>query len=132
MRVKYLTGEDILVIHARIIDRTGGGHGVCDVGLLASLAERPKSAFGGMEFHAGIFTKAAVYLESIACYHVFVDGNKRTAIAAVARFLFVNGYEFIAAGEMAEAFVLQVATRKVEPTDIAVWLKKNSRKITNS
>lgn len=131
MRVKYLTGEDILVIHARILDRTGGAHGVRDVGLLASFIERPKAAFGGTELYAGIFTKAAAYLESIACYHAFIDGNKRTAIAVAARFLYMNGHELIATNEAGEVFMLKVATKSVGLASVAAWLKENSRKFSN-
>ncbi|MBI3305432.1 type II toxin-antitoxin system death-on-curing family toxin [Candidatus Parcubacteria bacterium] len=80
--MNYLTGEEILAIHSEIIDQTGGLHGVRDAGLLASILERPKTAFGGKEMHRGLFKKAAVYMEGLARYHVFTDGNKRTAIAA--------------------------------------------------
>jgi len=34
--VKYLTAEEILVIHSELIDQTGGLHGVRDVGRLVS------------------------------------------------------------------------------------------------
>ena len=76
--MKYLTAEEILVIHSEIIDKTGGLHGTRDVGLLMSIVERPKSKFSGQELYKGIFKKVAVYLESLAQYHVFADGNKRT------------------------------------------------------
>lgn len=126
--MKYLTAEDILVIHALIIDETGGSHGVRDVGLLASLTERPKAKFGGKEQHKGVFNKAAVYLDSVACYHVFVDGNKRTAIAASARFLFLNGYELVATNKEVERFVLRAVMKQPEIKDIASWFKSHSER----
>ena len=126
--MKYLKGEDILIIHARIIDATGGLHGVRDVNLLASLVERPKSEFGGKEQFRGVFQKAAVYLESITQYHTFVDGNKRTAVASAARFLGLNGYELTATNKEVEKFVLRVVTDKLDIKTIASWFKKHSRK----
>lgn len=126
--MKYLTAEEILVIHALTIDGTGGSHGVRDVGLLASLTERPKAKFGGKEQYRGIFNKAAVYLDSLARYHVFVDGNKRAAIAASTRFLFLNGYELIATNKEVEKFVLKVIIEKLDIATIAKWFKANSRK----
>ena len=127
--MKYLSGEDLLVIHARIVDATGGLHGVRDINLLASLLERPKSQFGGKEQFKGVFRKAAVYLESLVQYHVFLDGNKRTAIASTARFLYLNGYDLTASNKEVEKFVLGVAVKKPDIADIADWLKKNAKKI---
>lgn len=117
-----------MIIHALIIDETGGSHGVRDVGLLASLTERPKAKFGGKEQYRGVFNKAAVYLDSLARYHVFIDGNKRTAIAASARFLFLNGYELIATNREVEKFVLKATIEKLDIATVAKWFKANSRK----
>jgi len=127
--VKYLTAEDILIIHARIIDATTGSHGIRDVGLLASLVERPKAKFGGKEQYKGIFNKSAVYLDSLTRYHVFVDGNKRTAITASARFLFLNGFELTATNKEVERFVLKATIDKLDIEIISKWFKVRSRKI---
>lgn len=126
--MQYLTAEDILILHARVVDETGGSHGVRDPGLLQSIAERPKTASGGKEMYSGIFVKAAVYLESIVRYHVFVDGNKRTALISMARFLYVNNYQLAATNEAIEKYILKVATEKPEIKEIAAWLKKHSKR----
>jgi death-on-curing protein len=126
--VRYLIATDILVIHAKIIDKTGGLHGVRDVGLLASLLERPKTSFGGQEMYADIFTKAAVYFESLARYHIFIDGNKRTAVMASARFLFLNGYELMATNKQVEKFVIDVVVEKHDLQTIAAWLESRSKR----
>ncbi len=125
---KYLVAQDILVIHALIVDEIGGTHGLRDLHLLQSLVERPKSSFGGKEMYATVFEKAAVYVESLARYHVFVDGNKRTSIAVAGRFLWMNGYELIASDQDVELFVLRVAQKQVVWEDIIEWFKKNSKK----
>ena len=127
--MKYLTAEEILIIHARIIDETGGSHGIREVGLLASLIERPKAKFGGQEQYKGIFKKAATYLDSLVRYHVFVDGNKRTAIAASARFLALNDYNLVATNKGMERFVLKATVEKFDPEEIARWLKTHSKKV---
>lgn len=127
--MKYLTGEEILVLHSEIIDETGGSHGVRDSGLLISVIKRPKATFGGKELYGDVFKKASVYLDSLANFHIFTDGNKRTAIAAAARFLFLNGYELIAANKEVEIFALKVVVEKLSLGKIAAWLKKHSRKI---
>ena len=127
--MRYLQTQDILVIHAMLIDKIGGAHGVRDIGLLISLTEKPKAQFGNEDLYIGVFKKAAVYLESLINYHVFIDGNKRTGITTSARFLFLNGFELASTDKKVENFVLKIATKKLKLEEIADWLKKHSRKI---
>ena len=128
--MQYLLAKDILVIHARIVDVTTGTQGIRDIGLLTSLTLKPQTILFGKEAYQGIFLKAAVYLESIATYHVFLDGNKRTAIAIAARFLYMNGYTLTASNKEVERFVLKVAVKKHSLAKIAQWFKKHSKKGT--
>ena len=127
--MKYLSVEEVLVIHYDLIEATGGSHGVREIGLLASATERPKMRFGGKELYPSVFDKAAVYFDSLARHHVFIDGNKRTAFAIAVRFLFINKYAFEVSNSEAEKFVLKAVIRKLDLSVIAKWLKKNSRKI---
>jgi len=122
----YLTAQEILVLHAFIVDEIGGMHGLRDAHLLQSLVERPKASFGGKEMYPTIHAKAAVYLESLARYHVFVDGNKRTSLATIARFLHINGYELTATDSQAEKFILKSAQGHVSLEEIARWIEEHS------
>ena len=116
------------MLHARIVAKTGGRQGIRDVHLLASLAERPKTSFGDKEMFETVYEKASVYLESLAKYHVFVDGNKRAALAASARFLFINDHKLTASNKEAEEFVLKVATERLKIKEIAKWFERHSKK----
>jgi death-on-curing protein len=128
--MRFLSAEDILVLHALVIDATGGSHGVREKGLLSSLAAKPTMRFGGKELYPNLFSKAAILVEAIANYHVFVDGNKRTALVAVGRFLFLNGYELSASQIEAEETILAIATKNKDVAELEKWLKNNSRKIS--
>ncbi|HEX8947028.1 MAG TPA: type II toxin-antitoxin system death-on-curing family toxin [Candidatus Paceibacterota bacterium] len=125
---RYLSAEVILVMHSEVIDATGGSHGVRDAHLLAAIADKPRAAFGGKDLYRGVFKKAAVYLESIVNYHVFVDGNKRTGITACARFLFINGYDLAATNREVEMFVLSIVKKGSDDASIAAWLKTHTKK----
>lgn len=127
--MRYLSAEEILVLHALVVDETGGSHGVRDAHLLASIAHKPQARFDGKELYGDIFHKAAVLLEAIANYHVFLDGNKRTAFIVASRFLYLNRYEFTANKKEAEKVVLAVATKHFKLEELSQWLKKHSRKI---
>lgn len=126
--MKYLSAQEVLVLHARIIDKTGGTGGVRDVGLLESACMRPQATFGGKQLHQAMFTKVAALLHSLARNHPFLDGNKRTAIVAASRMLHVNGYELTADNRDVVAFMLGVAQGQKGIQEIAEWLKANSKK----
>ncbi len=123
---RYLTADEILAIHSLVVEATGGSHGLRDVGLLASIVMRPQAGFGGKDLHKDVFVKAAVFAEAITNYHVFIDGNKRTAFVATARFLAINGHHITASNAEVEETMLAVAKKSMNERGLALWLKKNS------
>lgn len=129
LTMRYLPAEEILVMHARIVDATGGVHGVRDTGRILSAVERPKMQFAGKEFYPTVFDKAAAYFESIAFDHPFVDGNKRTALAVAARFLYLNGYELAATNQALERFATAAVKKKYAKDIVSSWLRKRVRKM---
>ena len=127
--MNYLTPEQVLFIHHRIIEETGGSHGIRDISLLQSAVARPESSFDGKDLYTDLVTKAASLMHSIIKNHPFVDGNKRTAITSASIFLFRNGFRVTASNRELELFTLSVASKDVELTEIAGWFKKHSKKI---
>ncbi len=124
-----MTAQDILVIHARLVDATGGSHGVRDADRLSSIAERPKTSFAGEEMYPNVYMKAAALLEGLVRYHVFVDGNKRTALTVATRFLYINGYQFTATNTDAEHFIVRVAEERIDVAAIAEWLERHTQEV---
>ena len=125
--MRYLTAEQVLFIHARLIAETGGEHGVRDLGLLLSAVARPQASFDQADLYPEVFTKAAALLESLIGNHPFVDGNKRTGISAAGLFLRQNGCRLRASNQELEAFTLRVAQGGVSQEDAAVWFRTNAR-----
>ena len=72
----YLTPEQVLFIHARLITETGALIGSWDSGLLQSAVARPQATFDGQELYPDVFSKAAALMDSLVNNHPFVDGNK--------------------------------------------------------
>lgn len=122
----YLTEEQVLFIHYRLVSEIGGEHGVRDIGLLQSAVARPKATFDNQELYTNIYEKAAALMESLVNNHPFIDGNKRTGIACTVLFLRQNGIAFSAKNSDLEKFTLRVASSKIEPSEIAKWLKNHS------
>jgi len=125
--MEYVSAQAVLVIHARIIDETGGSHGLRDVGRVESAVSAPKQSFAGDEVYSGLFAKAAVLFKKLASYHPFVDGNKRTAIATASRFLCKNGYRLSVSQKKMVAFTVRVVEDGLEIDAIAEWLKEHSK-----
>ena len=124
--MKYLTEEQVLFIHSRLIDETGGVHGVRDLGLLQSAVSRPKATFGSEDLYPDICHKAAALMESLIKNHPFIDGNKRTGITSAGIFLIMNHYSLETSQKELEVFTLDIATGKTSFEDIVEWLKKYS------
>lgn len=119
----YLTVEQVLFLHDRLIEETGGQHGIRDLGGLESAVARPEAAFGETEFYPDIFAKAAVLLDGLTRNHPFVDGNKRISISTAVLFLQLNGYRLTATNAEVEEFTLFVTTTKPGLEEIAAWFK---------
>lgn len=124
--MKYLSSEQVLFIHSRLIDTTGGIHGIRDIGLLQSAVARPKVTFDGKDLYPDLFHKAAALMESLACNYPFIDGNKRTSIAASGIFLSINGCMLNCSLRELERFALSVATGKVSLESSAALFVKHS------
>lgn len=122
--MKYLTPEQILFIHSRLIDTTGGSHGIRDVGLLESAAARPMATFGGKDLYPDIFHKTAALMESLAKNHPFIDGNKRTAITSAGLFLRMNGHSLEASQKELEHFAIAMAQSKIVFAEAVEWFEK--------
>jgi death-on-curing protein len=121
-----LTAEQVLFLHARLIEETGGGHGVHEVALLESAVARPQATFDGVDLHPDLFSKAAALMDSLIHNHPFIDGNKRTGITAAALFLRQNGRYLTATNSELEAFTLYVTQSKPDVSEIAAWLETHS------
>jgi death-on-curing protein len=117
----YLTAQQVLFVHARLIATTGGEHGVRDIGLLESAVARPQATFAGADLYPDLFHKAAALMESLARNHPFVDGNKRTAITAAAIFWQRNGRHLETTNAELERFTLWVVEARPLLNEVARW-----------
>jgi death on curing protein len=122
----YLTAQQILFIHARLIDATGGEHGVRDLGLLEAAVARPQATFDGTELYASLFEKAAALMESLVRNHPFVDGNKRTAVTAASLFLLQNRRRLETTNEKVERVTLWVVNERPPLKKIAAWFQEHT------
>ena len=119
----YLTVADVLAIHQDQIERYGGSHGIRAPEQLESAVFRPQSGY-----YDDLVAEAAALWESLSHNHPFVDGNKRTAFAAMYTFLAIHGIVVTADADAAWRFV----SARYEAHDFSFeklesWLRFNTR-----
>jgi len=124
---RFLTLTEVTAIHASRLALYGGLPGVRDPGGLESAVAMPQAGFGGAYLHEDLFAMAAAYLYHLAAGHPFVDGNKRTGVAAADMFLTLNGYDIPATAEDAfEALVWEVARGTADKARVAEFLRETA------
>ena len=123
--MRYLSLEEVLELHRRVIARSGGSAGIRDEGALLSAIAQPQMSFGGQELYPTLVEKAAALSFSLIQNHPFVDGNKRIGHAAMEVFFVLNGFEIRADVDNAERAVLAVASGEMSREDWTNWLKQH-------
>lgn len=119
-RTVYLDRGDLININ----DAITGDVMIRDLHLLDSAITRPRISLFGQPQFPTLADKAAALLHSLAYHHLFVDGNKRTAVMAVTAFLNRNGYAFAYDHTLAadREYLLEVAQGQHDPGAIAAWI----------
>ena len=123
---EFLTLDEILEIHDDQILRYGGDVGIRDRGLLESAIAMPQQSFGGQFLHKDIFEMAAAYAFHVAESQAFVDGNKRTGLAAAYMFLGLNGFRLIEQDDRLYEAMIAVGTRRMDKAGLAQVLRELS------
>ena len=107
---RYLSLADVIALHAAVMERTGYvAAPLRSEALLDSAIQRPRTAayYEG----ADLVRQAALLAVGVAQAQAFLDGNKRTAYAALDVFLRLNGVTFSGAPVELAQQLEDVATR---------------------
>ena len=118
----FLSLAEVLKIHTRSVAEHGGSEGIRDPGLVESALASAKNTF--YYGHGDLFDVAASYAFHLAESQAFLDGNKRTAVAAGMVFLALNGtYAQPAKWELYLAMI-EITGKKLTKTDLAAIFRK--------
>jgi death-on-curing protein len=126
MMPTFLTLDEVLAIHAHLIDHYGGSLGIRDHGLLESALALPEATFDGELLHPTLHEQAAAYLFPTVKKQPFVDGNKRVALTICLAFLQLNDVRIRATNDELVELVLGVISGDRSKADAAVFLKDRS------
>lgn len=120
--MRKLSKEQVLMLHAQLIEEFGGTDGVRDYNLLDSALETPFQSFAGEELYPTIQAKAARLGYGLIKNHTMLDGNKRIGAHAMLVFLALNGIEMKYTQKELYETVLSVAAGSLEYDDLLRWV----------
>ncbi|MDQ6771433.1 MAG: type II toxin-antitoxin system death-on-curing family toxin [Candidatus Dormibacteraeota bacterium] len=115
-----------MTAHVRLIRAFGGATGVRDAGLLQSALDAPLAAFEDHLRHLTPFQRAGALWLSLIRNHGFVDGNKRTATAAMTRWLVAEGLRLRCEQEQLVEMAVAIANGLCDLDDLAHWLEDHA------
>jgi len=119
-----VTIAEALAAHDAALGEFGGLPGICNLNSIESAVGRPYSGY-----HRSIAKKAAALVESIACNHGFIDGNKRTAIHMLGLLLARSGYGLRFATQQVqnnetETMVLNLVNGVLNFDSVVKWMEE--------
>jgi death-on-curing protein len=116
--------DEVIAIHGAIVAEFGGRKGIRDRALVEAAVGRPYTGY-----YPSIEEKGAALLQSLACNHGFVDGNKRTALVTLNLLLVQSGFRFPAndidqQNKDAEKMVLDLVEHRIKLDEVVAWIKR--------
>lgn len=121
--VQFLSLDEALSIHERLIEEFGGPPRVRDLGLLESALFRPQTGY-----YPDLAGMAAALFESLLMNHPFLDGNKRVAFFATDVFLRLNGWKLEVEAVAAHDHLIDLLERGCCDFDhLLRWLRSHLR-----
>lgn len=120
-----LSLADVLKLHERIIEQSGGSLGVRNSEVVESALVQPFATFDGHDLYPTLVDKAAMTGYLLICNHPFVDGNKRIGHAVMETLLVLNGFEISASIDEQEQLILQVADGSQTRERFTEWVNQH-------
>lgn len=123
----WISAEDVILIHSRVIEGSGGLDGLRDRDGLEAAISAPMQTFDGKELYPTDLEKIARLGFGLASNHAFVDGNKRIGAMMTQLLLKWNGYDLtLRSGELADMFIA-IADGTAKENDLLDWISRHLR-----
>ena len=123
----WISAEDVILIHSRVIEGSGGLDGLRDRDGLEAAVSAPMQTFDGKELYPTDLEKIARLGFGLASNHAFVDGNKRIGAMMTQLLLKWNGYNLtLRSGELADMFIA-IADGTAKEKDLLDWIHRHLR-----
>ena len=120
-----LTVSEILRLHQKLLDATGGLSGTRDLGLLESAVYSANQVFGEEEAYPTVEQRAARLAYAITQNHPFVDGNTRIGMLVMLMTLRLNHVQIQYTQAELIQLGLSVADNSYRYEDILAWINNH-------
>ena len=124
--IRHLTVSAVKAIHHEVLAAHRGARGIRDEALLESAVAAPQATLMGKPLISDPVEIAAAYLFYLCRNHPFVDGNKRTALAAC--LVFLDNNDLLPNTKLPlnawESFVLDLAASRLDRDETTARLRK--------
>ena len=120
-----LTVGEILSLHEKVTEKTGGSRGVRDRGLLESAVFSAGTSFRDTEQYPSVEEKAARLMFAGTGNHAFLDGNKRMGVFVMLITLELNDIPLKFTQEELIELGLSAANGSWNYDNIFDWIKKH-------
>ena len=117
-----LTVDEIISLHKKLIEKTGGSDGIRDINLLESAVFSAEASFGDKECYPTVEEKAARLMYALTNNHAFVDGNKRIGVFVMLITLKLNKAELKYTQDELISLGLAVASGETDYEKIYKWI----------
>ena len=124
--MNYLTKDELLDIHAYILNRYGGRMGIASQDRLTNVLDAPRQVMFGVELYPDLPSKAAALTFLILKSHPFVGANEATALLALLRFLHINSAGLDDASDADLRWVARAVSQSdLDREGLERWLREN-------
>lgn len=114
--------DEVIAMHTKLIDKTGGSHGVRDSELLKGALENPFQTFEGKELYPSNIEKISVLTHSVINDHCMMDGNKRLGISLMGVLCRLNNINITYTQSELIKLGLDIAEGKLDKKAIRQWI----------
>jgi len=125
--MRHLSLTEVIWLHDRLIQTSGGTSGIRDLGQVDAAVAQPRATFDGADLYPDLIAKAATLCFGLVRGHGFVDGNKRIGHAAMELFLALNGVSLDADVDDHEQIILTVADGTASRDQLEAWVRAHTR-----
>ena len=115
----------LMRLHTKVAERSGGSDAVRDAGLVESALMRASAGFGDCDLYATAEEKAAAIASGLIANHGFIDGNKRIGVAAMLLILRKNNVEISFTQQELICFGLDAAKGLMTTQDVLDWIVRH-------
>ena len=120
--MNILSYDEVLIFHEKLINSSGGSHGVRDEGLIKSALSRGFATFDGVDLYPKLLDKIVATTFALVSNHGFVDGNKRIGLVVMIFLIKTNDLDIDYSIDEFIRLGLNLASGNCSENELKIWI----------